>query len=72
VQVSSCDILRREITIRGSFPEIDSFPAAITALSCGRARTTGLITHRFGLDDNGLALETLRDDDSRHKVMIRL
>jgi len=31
----------------------------VRALSCGRARTTGLITHRFGLDDCGLALETL-------------
>ena len=72
VQVSPYDIFRREITIRGSFAEIDSFPAAITALSSGRARTTGLITHRFGLDDYGLALETLRDDDTRHKVVITL
>ena len=41
VRVSPYDVFRREITIKGSFAEIDSFPAAIAALRTGRARTDG-------------------------------
>src|SRR5580700_4984856 len=60
VRVSPYDVFRREITIKGSFAEIDSFPAAIAALRTGRAGTEGLITHRFKLDDyaGGLDLGT--------------
>ena len=64
------DVFRREITIKGSFAEMTSFGAAIAALRTGRARGTGLITHRFGLDDYGRALETLRSDPAAHKVVI--
>ena len=70
VQVSPYDIFRRELTIRGSFAEISSFPPALTALRSGRLRTDGIITHRFGLDDYGLALETLRSDQTAHKVVL--
>jgi len=64
------DVFRREITIRGSFAEITSFEAAIGALRSGRVRTDGIISHRFGLDDYGQALETLRSDPTAHKVII--
>jgi D-arabinitol dehydrogenase (NADP+) len=64
------DVFRREITIKGSFAEIASFGAAIAALRAGRARTDGIITHRFGLDDYGQALEALRSDPAVHKVVI--
>jgi len=37
VRVSPYDVFRREITIKGSFAEINSFPAAIAALRTGRA-----------------------------------
>ena len=70
VSLSPFDIFRREITIKGSFAEISSFPAAIQALRTGRARTDGLITHRFGLDDYAHALEALRTDRSVHKIVI--
>ena len=70
VTVSPYDIFRREITIKGSFAEIASFPAAIAALRGGRARTDGLITHRFGLDEYGEALEALRSDRTAHKVVV--
>ena len=43
------DVFRREITIKGSFAEMTSFGAAIRALRSGRARTDGIITHRFSL-----------------------
>jgi D-arabinitol dehydrogenase (NADP+) len=70
VPVSPYDIFRRELTVKGSFAEIDSFPAAIAALRTGRARTDGIITHRFALDDYGKALDALRDDASAHKIVI--
>lgn len=64
------DVFRREITIKGSFAEITSFAAAIAALRGGRARTDGIITHRFPLDEYGKALDALRNDPSVHKVVI--
>jgi len=64
------DLFRREITIRGSFAEIASFGAAIAALRAGRARTDGIITHRFSLDDFPRALEALTSDPTAHKVVI--
>jgi D-arabinitol dehydrogenase (NADP+) len=70
VRVSPYDVFRREITIKGSFAEIDSFPAAIAALRTGRARTAGLITHRFKLDEYPGALEALRSDRAVHKIII--
>jgi D-arabinitol dehydrogenase (NADP+) len=70
VRVSPYDVFRREITIKGSFAEINSFPAAIAALRTGRARTEGLITHRFALDDYAGALDALRGDRTVHKIII--
>lgn len=64
------DVFRREITIRGSFAEMTSFGAAIAALRTGRARTDGLITHRFGLDDYATALEAVASDKTAHKVVM--
>ena len=70
VAVSPYDVFRRELTIRGSFAEISSFPAALAALRAGRARTDGMITHRFPLDRYGEALEALRSDATAHKVVV--
>ena len=70
VRFSPFDVFRREITIRGSFAEMTSFGAAIDALRGGRVRTDGIVTHRFPLEDYGLALETLRNDPTAHKVVI--
>src|SRR3954454_12238336 len=64
------DVFRREITIRGSFAEITSFAAAIDAMRHGRVRTDGMITHRFGLDDYGKALDALANDPTAHKVVM--
>ena len=70
VQVSPYDVFRREITIKGSFAEINSFPAAIAALRSGRARTDGLITHRYPLEEYAAALDALRSDRTVHKIII--
>jgi D-arabinitol dehydrogenase (NADP+) len=64
------DVFRREITIKGSFAEITSFAAAIAALRGGRAKTDGIITHRYALDDYGNALDALEHDPAVHKVVI--
>ena len=64
------DVFRREITIKGSFAEMTSFGAAIAALRTGRAKTDGIITHRFSLDQYPEALEALSSDKTAHKVVI--
>lgn len=64
------DVFRREITIRGSFAEISSFGAAIRALRSGRAKTDGIVTHRFSLDDYDKALDAVAHDHTVHKVVI--
>jgi D-arabinitol dehydrogenase (NADP+) len=64
------DIFRRELTIKGSFAEIASFPAAIAALRSRRVRTDGLITHRYGLDEYGRALDDFSNDKTLHKAVI--
>ncbi|MCW2504312.1 MAG: 2-deoxy-scyllo-inosamine dehydrogenase [Actinomycetia bacterium] len=66
------DVFRREITIKGSFAEITSFGAAIAALRTGRAKTDGIITHRFAIDDYGKAIDALATDPSVHKAVIVL
>ena len=45
-------------------------PAAIAALRTGRAKTDGIITHRFALDDYGKALDALANDPTAHKVVL--
>jgi len=70
IRLSPFDVFRREITIKRSFAEMTSFGAAIAALRTGRARTDGMITHRFPLAEYGVALETLASDKSAHKVVI--
>ena len=40
------------------------------ALRTGRARTEGLITHRFTLDEYPAALDALRGDRTVHKIII--
>ena len=70
-EIHPFDIFRREITIKGSFAEIASFPAAIAALRSGRVRTDGLITHRYTLDEYGRALDDFANDKSLHKAVVR-
>lgn len=72
VKIHPYDVFRREITIKGSFAEINSFPAAIKALRTGRARTDGLITHRFPLDRYADALQALQADRTVHKIIIEI
>jgi D-arabinitol dehydrogenase (NADP+) len=70
VTISPYEIFRREITIKGSFAEIDSFPGALDALRSGRVKTEGIITHRFALADYGKALDAQLNDPTRHKIVL--
>jgi D-arabinitol dehydrogenase (NADP+) len=70
ISIPPFDMFRREITVKGSFAEMTTFGAAIAALRAGRARTDGIITHRFGLGDYDKALDALAHDETVHKVVI--
>jgi D-arabinitol dehydrogenase (NADP+) len=72
LSISPFELFRREITIKGSYAEMTSFAAAISALRTGRARTDGIISHKFSLEDYGKALEALASDPTAHKVVIDL
>jgi D-arabinitol dehydrogenase (NADP+) len=72
VSLSPYDVYRRELTIKGSFAQVSSFPQAIAALRSGRVRTDGVITHRFPLDRFGDALEAVRSDESCLKAAVQL
>ena len=70
VTISPFEIFRRELTIMGSFTEVDSFPDALAAFRSGAVRTDGLITHRYSLEGYAEALDALRSDRSAHKIVI--
>jgi D-arabinitol dehydrogenase (NADP+) len=70
IQISPFEIFRRELTIMGSFTEVDSFPDALAAFRAGAIRMDGMITHRFPVEEYSRALETLRSDRSAHKIVI--
>lgn len=70
VAISPFEIFRRELTIMGSFTEVDSFPDALAAFRAGAIRMDGVITHRFALGDYADALDALRSDRTAHKIVI--
>lgn len=59
--VSPYEIFRRELTIKGSFAQQFTFDRAVAVLRSGTLDTTGIITHRFGLDDYRGALDAISD-----------
>jgi D-arabinitol dehydrogenase (NADP+) len=70
IAVSPYDVYRRELTIKGSFAQVSSFPSAIAMLRSGRVRTEGIITHRFPLDRFADALEAVQHDERCHKAVM--
>ena len=70
IAIHPYDIFRRELTILGSFAEVTSFGAAISALRSGRVKTTGIITHRFPIADYAQALDAAQHDPTAHKIII--
>ncbi len=70
--VSPYEVYRRQLSIKGSFAQVECFSRAIAALRSGRVKTTGIITHRFGLDQFGDCLEVVRSDRSCLKAIIEI
>jgi len=70
--VSTYDVFRRELTIKGSFAQCFSFDRAVLALRHGRVRSDGLITHRFPLASYPQAVETVRNDRTCVKAVVQL
>jgi D-arabinitol dehydrogenase (NADP+) len=72
IPLSPYEVYRRELTIKGSFAQVNSFPTSIAVLRSGRVRTEGLITHRFPLERFGAALEAVRGDETCLKAVVTL
>jgi D-arabinitol dehydrogenase (NADP+) len=70
VAMSPYDIYRRELTIKGSFAQVLSFPRAVAMLRSGHVRTEGLITHRFRLADFASAISAVKGDPTVHKAVV--
>jgi D-arabinitol dehydrogenase (NADP+) len=70
VHWSPYDVFRRQLTVKGSFAQVNCLDRSLAMLRSGRVRTDGLITHRFALDDYGAALDALRSDPTCLKAVV--
>jgi D-arabinitol dehydrogenase (NADP+) len=57
VRFNPFDLFRREITIKGSFAQIDAFPRALAYLESGKIKVNEIVTDEFALEDWARALE---------------
>jgi D-arabinitol dehydrogenase (NADP+) len=57
VRFNPFDLFRREITIKGSFAQIDAFPRALAYLESGKLKVNEIVTDEFELKDWGKVLE---------------
>ncbi|REK86632.1 alcohol dehydrogenase [Streptomyces inhibens] len=67
---SPFSVYNDEITIVGSMAVLHSFGRAVDLMAKGVIDADTMITHSFGLDDFGAALQTFRDGSGR-KIQIR-
>lgn len=58
---SPYDIFRRQLTVKGSFAQVNCMDRSLAMLRSGRIRTDGLITHRFALEQYADALAALSE-----------
>jgi D-arabinitol dehydrogenase (NADP+) len=57
VRFNPFDLFRREITIKGSFAQIDAFPRALAYLESGKIKVKEIVTDEFALEDWAKVLE---------------
>ena len=57
VRFNPFDLFRREITIKGSFAQIDAFPRALAYLESGKIKVNEIVSDEFDLKDWGRVLE---------------
>jgi len=65
------EIFRRELTVKGSFAQVNCFDRAISYLQSGRIDVDGIVTNEYPLDRFADALEAMRTDASCLKAAIR-
>lgn len=70
IALSPYDVFRRQLTVKGSFAQVNCMDRSLAMLRSGRVSTEGLITHRFPLADYGAALDTLAHDPRSLKVVV--
>jgi D-arabinitol dehydrogenase (NADP+) len=70
VKWSPYDIFRRQLTIKGSFAQVNCLGRSLAMLRSGRVRGDGLVTHRFPLAEYGSALSAVRSDPSCLKAAV--
>jgi len=63
------EIFRRQLTIKGSFAQMNCFPRALAVLRSGRVQTEGMVTSRFSLDEYEDALRALGGGTSLKAVI---
>jgi len=68
--LSTNEVFRRELTLKGTFTQAFSFDRAVAALRSGTVRTEGMVTHHFDLASYGAALEAVASDRSCIKALI--
>jgi len=70
IALSPYDVFRRQLTVKGSFAQVNCMDRSLAMLRSGRVSTHGLITHRFPLADYGAALHALAHDPTSLKVVV--
>ncbi len=70
VSWSPYDIFRRQLTIKGSFAQVNCFHQSLAMLRSGRIASDGLITHTFPLAEYGDALAAVKSDPSCLKAVV--
>jgi L-iditol 2-dehydrogenase len=67
------EVLSKELTIKGLFRYVDTYPTAIKLVSSGRINLKPLITHIFPLEEirNGFKIASEKSDNAI-KVVIKI
>ena len=68
--VAPYEIFRRELTLKGSFAQQFSFDRALGLLRSGRVDPTGMITHRFTLEEYDRALAAVADSSCVKAIIV--
>lgn len=68
--ISPYEVFRRELSIKGSFAQCFSFDRSLLALRQGRVDTTGMITHRFRIEEYAQALAAVADSSCVKAVLV--
>jgi D-arabinitol dehydrogenase (NADP+) len=68
--ISPYEVFRRELTIKGSFAQCFSFDRSLQALRQGQLDTSGMITHRFKIEEYADALAAVADSQCIKAVLI--